>query len=241
MTPFLLYLIKVGLAYSLCYLVFWTLFKKETFFKRNRLFLLMSIFIPLAIPFIHFPIQSEVTEMVSNQGKNLLFIISNTLSEQQASPELAGMVEDTSQTSFINLPSLFVIIYISGLLFFLFRIIINYSRIINLIRHSEKTILLEMILVITRISVSPFSFFKWLVIPEYKKKHPDLYKIIEHEMVHCRQNHSVDILLSELLIAFQWFNPFAWLLKSAITRNNEFIVDQELMSTNMNPKEYQYS
>jgi len=34
-----------------------------------------------------------------------------------------------------------------------------------------------------------------------------------HEKVHIQQGHSFDIILAELVLVFQWFNPFAWLYR----------------------------
>jgi len=241
MNPFIIYIIKAAIAYFLCFLVYWILFRKETFFIRNRFYLLLSIILPLVLPFIHFSNSSNVSEIMSNQGMNWLLVLSKTFGSQPASNIDPQVVNNIPSTNLLSFSTIILIIYFAGLIIFLIRIFNTYHNIINLISHSQKRRLRKMILVITKKKISPFSLFKWLVIPEFKKKHPDINKIIQHEMVHCRQNHSVDILLSELLIAFQWFNPFVWLMKSAIIRNNEFIVDHKLMSTDMNLKEYQYS
>lgn len=241
MTAFLVYLIKATIAYILCYLVYWLLFRRETFFKRNRFYLLLSLIIPAILPLIQFSENSAVTELVSGQGLNWILFLDNTFVGPPASREISELIESSNYTNHLNISSYLLIIYLTGLLFFIIRIILTYIRIIKLIWFSERSRIMDMILVITKKRISPFSVFMWLVIPEYKKNHPDLNKILKHEMIHCRQNHSIDILLSELLIAFQWFNPFIWMIKSAIIRNNEFIVDKELMSDDINIKEYQYS
>ncbi len=68
----------------------------------------------------------------------------------------------------------------------------------------------------------------------------ELDQIIEHEKVHASQFHSLDILLSQLLIIFNWFNPLAWLYHREIQKNLEFIADQGAQQ-DLNTKEsYQY-
>ena len=55
---------------------------------------------------------------------------------------------------------------------------------------------------------------------------------MQHEDIHVRGKHTLDILFAEVLFLFQWFNPFAWLLKDAIKNNLEFLTDHKLTRTN---------
>jgi hypothetical protein len=49
--------------------------------------------------------------------------------------------------------------------------------------------------------------------------------ILDHEAVHARERHFYDILIAELLLTLQWFNPFARLQAQAIRNNLEFRAD----------------
>ena len=51
--------------------------------------------------------------------------------------------------------------------------------------------------------------------------------IIKHEISHVKNHHSVDIILMEIMIAFQWFNPFIRMIKNELKNNHEFIADSE--------------
>src|SRR4029453_17672904 len=57
---------------------------------------------------------------------------------------------------------------------------------------------------------------------------------------HVKQRHSIDIIWGEILCMLNWYNPFAWLLKSAIRQNLEFIADNKVMEHGIDKKEYQY-
>jgi len=50
-------------------------------------------------------------------------------------------------------------------------------------------------------------------------------KILLHEKVHISQGHTLDIIIAELALIFQWFNPFAWLYKNELHNNLEFLTD----------------
>ncbi|MDZ7776045.1 MAG: M56 family metallopeptidase [Bacteroidales bacterium] len=82
-----------------------------------------------------------------------------------------------------------------------------------------------------------FSFFRNIFLNPHNQTEKELEQIKEHEKVHVNHYHSMDALLIHLVIIFQWFNPFAWLLKYAIYENHEFIADRE---TSRKVSEYKY-
>lgn len=241
MSLFITYLVKASLMYLLCFLLYWGLFRKETFFIRNRVFLLISLILPALIPLIHFPSGSTVANLMPEGGIGGMLIVSGSSPVALPVSSVSSPAEMAASPTPFPWETIALLMYLSGVLFFLLRILLGYSGIIRLIIRSERKRLEDMILVITQRKVSPFSLFRWLVIPGSKLQHADLDKIIRHEMVHFRQMHSIDLLLSELLVAFQWFNPFAWMLRSSIVKNNEFYVDRKCMSWYSDPRSYQYA
>ncbi|HAE13811.1 MAG TPA: M56 family metallopeptidase [Chitinophagales bacterium] len=73
---------------------------------------------------------------------------------------------------------------------------------------------------------SPASFFSLVFMPEGLSI--DTGKVIlDHEMVHVRQLHSVDVLLYEFVRCLCWFNPVAWLLEREIRLVHEYIADEQ--------------
>jgi beta-lactamase regulating signal transducer with metallopeptidase domain len=86
----------------------------------------------------------------------------------------------------------------------------------------------------------PFSFFNILFISPGSNYH-QLEQIIEHEKVHIRQWHSLDILLAEVFGIITWINPLTLLLKRYNRLNLEYIADQEVLNTGVDKKQYQLS
>ncbi|WP_299516759.1 M56 family metallopeptidase [Mucilaginibacter sp.] len=67
-------------------------------------------------------------------------------------------------------------------------------------------------------------------------------QILIHEKIHVRQLHSLDILIGEIAIVFQWFNPFIWLYRKAIENNLEYLTDDLVLADKMaDKKSYQLS
>ena len=52
----------------------------------------------------------------------------------------------------------------------------------------------------------PFSFFNWIFINPERHKSDEIEEIMMHELTHCQQLHSIDIIFSELFV-YLWFNP----------------------------------
>ncbi len=94
--------------------------------------------------------------------------------------------------------------------------------------------------IISENQLPPFSFFPYVVIPAEDYKSGNYIDILDHESAHIRQGHTFDLLLSELFIAFQWFNPFVWLIKRSIILNHEYLADHISLSHNNSVKEYQF-
>ncbi|MBF1466658.1 MAG: TonB family protein [Prevotella pallens] len=86
----------------------------------------------------------------------------------------------------------------------------------------------------------PFSFFNWIFISPSKHNTQQTHEIIKHELTHCKQWHSVDILFTELFSTIFWINPFVWLLKREIRLNLEYLADNNVLTSGANKKEYQY-
>ncbi|WP_456424408.1 M56 family metallopeptidase, partial [Lutibacter sp.] len=88
-------------------------------------------------------------------------------------------------------------------------------------------------------NVSPFSFFNIIVYNKNQFSINELQHIINHEKAHAQQWHSVDVILSHLLVITLWFNPFVWLYKKAVQQNLEFLADSHALRLTNNHKLYQ--
>jgi TonB family protein len=63
--------------------------------------------------------------------------------------------------------------------------------------------------------------------------------ILTHERAHIRLRHSVDLLLADVCILVQWFNPAAWLVKHELQQVHEFEADDEVLRQGIDAKNYQ--
>lgn len=67
-------------------------------------------------------------------------------------------------------------------------------------------------------------------------------QILIHEKIHVSGRHTLDILLAEMALVIQWFNPFAWLYRREVENNLEFLTDAHvLLHRNVERSAYQLS
>lgn len=132
-------------------------------------------------------------------------------------------------------------VYLAGLLVFGLNFLVQFGQLIlRLIRYPGHD-LGEYRLVEMSEDAAPYSFWNRIFLNPERYDPDTFHQIFQHEQIHVRQKHSIDLLLAELLIVFQWFNPFAWLYRAAIEHNLEFLTDAEMLRIGNDPESYQLS
>jgi len=62
--------------------------------------------------------------------------------------------------------------------------------------------------------------------------------VLEHEKVHIRQWHSLDVLLMEICVIIKWFNPLIYWFRNALKVTHEYIADQYVIDQKSNVGDY---
>jgi len=89
---------------------------------------------------------------------------------------------------------------------------------------------------------APCSFGNNIFINPGKYDWDTYNQILLHEKIHIEQKHTLDIILAELVLIFQWFNPFAWIYRREVESNLEFLTDDQLTQHHqVEKKSYQLS
>jgi len=79
---------------------------------------------------------------------------------------------------------------------------------------------------------APCSFGNNVFINPEKYDWDTYSQILLHEKIHIQQGHSFDILVAELVLVLQWFNPFAWLYRTELESDLEFLTDDAILEHN---------
>ena len=206
-------LILTFLATMVLYFAYKLLFRNSNRFQLNRIILLTISVFAFALPFIRINIEGQhFQEKTSFKEEMDVIFYSDAVIEE--TPVEANTLSVTDIISYI---------YIIGVVFLLMKFVYNIVKIYKIKAGKKIETIDDVNFIYTNESHIPFSFLKNIYIP---KDNLDAM-IIKHEMSHVKNYHSVDVILMEIMIAFQWFNPFIRMIKNELKSNHEFIADSE--------------
>ena len=217
------YFLKFSAIIALFYIFYKVFLERETFFQSIRGFFILGIILAFALPLLIIPEYVYLEPIVS------------TSQMVQAGTES----QTTTDKAFEPMIILFGL-YGAGALFFALRFILQLSSLGRFIFQLPKQRKGKFVFINTDKVNAPFSFFHYIVYPEKGYNDNELSQILDHEKIHARQYHSIDILLSQLMIVFNWYNPFAWLYYKEVQKNLEFIADKGAQGEHIPKEAYQY-
>ncbi len=224
METYIIYIGKSAIAAGAFYIAFLLLFQNQKHFTFNRIYLPVSLALSFVIPLITFTTVKYI-EPVNFDANSFAYL----------APASGEIVQPAFVIEWYHY--LFGL-YLLGTVGFLFHLLLGHLKAIKIIQKSRIQKIFNNLVNITQKDVHPFSFFSKIVVSEKTLSHPDLEMIVSHENIHVREKHTLDILFAEIMFLFQWFNPFAWLLKDAVKNNLEYLTDHEI-AKHYNPQTYQ--
>lgn len=232
MTPELAYFLKINVAIALFYAFYRLFLHKDTFFQWRRMALLCFFAISLLYPLLNIQGWIKAHEpMVAMADLYATILL----------PEQTFVAPQETAIDWQQLIALIAkIIYSSGVLFLAIRFFIQLGSIIRLHIQCSQSIIKGVRVHILKKETGPFSFFQWIFIHPLSHTESEISEIITHEEAHARQYHSVDVLISEMMCIFCWFNPFSWLMKREVRGNLEYMADRRVLETGHDSKSYQY-
>ena len=204
------YIIQVILFQVLFLAVYDFFLSKETFFTKNRWYLLSTALMSFLLPLIKIPrLQKAVP------AEYTIWLPEVVLSPQKVIEKAAW---------YQSIDYLDVLFYLGCLLFCIIFIIklIKIVRLISVNKVEEKQ---HYKLVLLPKNSKAFSFFNYIFLGEGIEPNKR-EKIIRHELVHSEQKHSFDLLFFELLKIVMWFNPMVYVYQNRISLVHEYISDE---------------
>lgn len=87
--------------------------------------------------------------------------------------------------------------------------------------------------------ISPFCFGNRIFISEEDYRSLSDMVFI-HERGHIINRHFIDLIIGRMVLIFQWWNPFAWLMMRELHLVHEFQADNYVLNAGFNRTAYQY-
>lgn len=220
----LTYIAKSAGLLIVFFALYYFLLRKDHSFSTNRKFLLGGLFASAILPSVQFTrkvfIEAQTSQFQMIAGD---FPVSEVIIQE---PVLTPM-------------QILLAIYLTGVAFMTGRMLLQLISLFKVLYSGQSTRTRRINYIKVTGKMAPFSFLNFIVYNPALHSETELLHILKHEKAHVLQWHTADVLLANLNLIYQWFNPFAWLYVKILQQNLEYIADSEAVKEVPCRKEYQ--
>lgn len=229
MEQFLIYQLKVTILLAVLFLLYRLLLSKLTFHSFNRAVLLVILLLSFSLPAVRVSLPQTVQDLFP----------ARTVMADEGSPaydayELlpAGEAHQTaaqasdSRPKPLDLILLLFLAYCAGVVLCLVRKAVSVSQIVGIIRDGEyRNRTDECDIIESDMVAQPVNWMRCIVMPkewlEMENK-----AVWRHECLHARKWHSLDLFLTDIVTAVQWFNPAMRFVRREMELIHEYEADR---------------
>ena len=227
---FFVYILKASVCLTLFYLFYKLLLSRETFHRFNRIALFSLLLLSMLLPLV------QLTTTKQTEVHRTVLTLEQLLMMAGQTPGVTVAQAEEATVSWIQVA---LLLYLAGIAFFACRHLYTLTRLAVLLRSGRREKMEYGVwLIVHAKEIAPFSWMRYIVIAEKDLKENGR-EILIHEMAHIRNRHSVDLLMGDICIFFQWFNPAAWLLKQELQNIHEYEADETVIKKGVDAKQYQ--
>lgn len=214
----------------------------EAYHGTKRFLLLFSAFFSMLLPSLFFGVTidkpaaylSVYIDYYVKDGR-----LSDDLFYGQPNPETTFWEDVENMT----LADWITFLYFAVVCIMLLRLLMMYISVLSMMCRLKRQSLKRYRLRGARLYVhnneelAPFSWFGWIFLSRSDVVDGGR-EIISHEIMHTVCLHSLDVLLADILIVFQWFNPLAWKFKALLQELHEYDADARVLASGVDASRY---
>ena len=235
---FFVYILKSSVCLAIFYLFYRLLLARETFHRFNRFSLLGILLLSCLLPLVEVSVKQETEVHQTMLTLEQLLMMADAVNATEA-----GARTETATVTWIQVA---LLVYLAGIVFFAFRNVYSLVRLLMLLKSGKKEDIGSYLpgrkervtLIVHNCDIAPFSWMGYIVISR-KDLEENGREILIHELAHIHNRHSWDLLVADVCIFFQWFNPASWLLKQELQNIHEFEADETVIKEGVDAKQYQ--
>ena len=229
------YILKSSVCLAVFYLFYRLLLSRETFHRFNRFALLGILLLSCVLPLVEISVERQTEIHHTMMTLEQWLLLANAA-------EMGTVPEPVQEITWVQVA---LALYLLGILFFAFRNVYSLCRLLLLLKSGKKEVAGKYInskdkvtLIVHERDIAPFSWMKYIVISR-KDLNENGREILIHELAHIHHRHSWDLLVADVCIFFQWFNPASWLLKQELQNIHEYEADETVIKEGVDAKQYQ--
>ena len=255
----MIYLVLSSLCLALLYGVYRLALSRTTLHRFNRIVLLSIIGLSVILPSFRIKgisfdlkkdqtvlveeentIQEVQTEVVSFFSKPVEYIpMTQVEPKPDVKTSVATGVKVAETVTQLDWFSIITYLYLMGVAFFMIRLLIGITRAETLCRLGGRQLPDGSKLLVCDGEFQPTSWRRTVIMSRRDFESAESDIIIEHELTHIHCHHSIDVVISQLACALQWFNPAVWALKRSLQEVHEYEADANVLADGFNERQYQ--
>ena len=260
----MIYLVLSSLCLALLYGVYRLALSRTTLHRFNRIMLLSIIGLSAILPAVkiqgvHFDLNTKAEQEPQDEPVYIAesvvwddaIVASPVLNEQEPAqeltvsrakqnrPQLIAGVKVAETVTQMDWVMMVTYLYLMGVAFFIIRLLVGITRAETLCRLGGRELPDGSKLLVCDGDFQPTSWRRTVIISRRDFESADSDIIIEHELTHIHCRHSIDVVISQIACALQWFNPAAWALKRSLQEVHEYEADATVLADGFNERDYQ--
>ena len=218
MSPFLLYIARAGLYLSLFYAFYLLVMRRTTFFRLNRVLLLLGSYLCLLLPLIRL---RTVTVSIVSEGPMMVGVEGEGVAASAPFPW---------QTVLLG-------VYLAGMAATLVLYIASAWKMGRMMRKGKAEEREGCRLVLLEENVPSFSWGRTVVMSRGDlEQNPAIFT---HERMHVKCRHSLDMILYLPLQLLLWWNPLVWITREELRLLHEYEADEGVIQNGIDATQYQ--
>lgn len=238
MSLFFVYILKSSVCLAVFYLFYRLLLARETFHRFNRFALLGILLLSCLLPLVEVSVRQETGVHQTMLTLEQLLMMADAMNATET-----GATAETATITWIQVA---LLVYLAGIIFFAFRNACSLVRLLMLLKAGRREDIGNYLsgrkervtLIVHHRDIAPFSWMGTIAISR-EDLEENGREILIHELAHIHNRHSWDLLVADVCIFFQWFNPASWLLKQELQNIHEYEADETVIKEGVNAKQYQ--
>ena len=216
MKSFAWYDLQVIICSAIMMLYYFMVLRNKKFHQYNRFYILAVFFLSFLIPLIKIQLDKMETQKAVVQ---FIYVLADYNAVMDKAVAAKGFQ--------VNWDMMAIAAYAAISAFFLTTFIVALLRIRHLLKKYSCNNLGDVYLILTNVKGTPFSFFRYI----FWNEEIDLQsstgqQILQHELTHVKEKHSIDNVIVQVMMVAGWFNPFFWIARKELKMIHEFIADK---------------
>lgn len=216
MTGALIYIVESAVCLALSCLAGKLITRNDKGHSGTRAYWLISIIMALVLPAVAQMIPDNV--LLSPAPEHAAAAGAGIPEVSESAETAAGgtVIDATAADKALHIVA---VTYLAGAGMMLLLYLISYMRLLTYITRCGKAVSCGMEVRRSAEDIQPFCWMGSIVMSGNDIGDE---AILHHELAHRNLKHSFDIMLADMLITLQWFNPFAYLIKKELLRVHEY-------------------